>query len=221
MKTSAATTGDRPAPSWWGEQTWWHGGPDGLTVGDWIVPALELDALPPTYGAGPDDYPCDPARVYVTSDRRMGMGYASQWTIPGGGSLYRVELADEPIEDPDFAGCAVSYTTSRARIVTVEATSVFLAMGAYVQPWGRYATWSDGTPIYDAGGSLLPSPELLAQGFTADDLATLGRWVELGVAQAVLAEAQHTGRAPTDADVERFAVLLTPGANPTGWHPVV
>lgn len=35
------------------------------------------------------------------------------------------------------------------------------------QTVGPYMTWSDGTPIYDEDGNLLPSPEFSGHGVTA------------------------------------------------------
>lgn len=174
------------------ERTYWHGGINGLSVGDRITPAADRAVLPAAYAAG-DEYPCDPTRVYLTSDRRLGMGYASQWCVDGSGTLYRVEPEGEVTEDPDYAGMAVCWTAPAARIVAVEAREVEMTIWEHVRANGRYVRWDDGTPMYDDKGRLTLSTTAAQHGVTVEQVASLGRWVPFEVAALLVEQAVRTG----------------------------
>lgn len=181
----------------------WHGGTDGLQVGDDIVPAVELARLPERYALGPELYPCNPRLVYVTSDRDIGLGYASNRRRPGGGSLYRV-TTDGPLEpDPDVETPGLCWRTPRAVIVAVEARSVHVSSWLMSRLHAKLFTWPDSSPIYDARGRILPSPTMRAQGLTRERLATMGCWVPF---ELVLPDLE-AGYVPSAEEVESLVAV--------------
>lgn len=180
--------------------TYWHGGARGLTVGDQIVPAVELDRLPATYLA--DFYDSDPTRVHMTSDHLLGRSYASQFCTLGGGDLYEVEPVGELVEDPDYLGLGVSWTAPRALIVAVVETDVRITPTEYARATGRHQRWDDGNPVYSPDGYFLPTPASRALGVTAADLRGLGQWVPLELVDAAARHYLRTGVMPPVGPIE-------------------
>lgn len=173
-----------------GSGTYWHGGPNGLEPGDPILPASALAALPAAHFR--KDYPCDPHRVYVTVDRELGLAYASNNVIPGGGSLYRVDVLGDLAVDPDYPS-GVSVSVEQAVILEVVARSVEMSPWRFTRAVGRFSTWDDGTPMYDERGRSIPSRQARELGFSAADLAPLGQWVPFEIMGAAMIESRSTG----------------------------
>jgi len=101
--------------------TFWHGGPIGRDVGDYLLPPVESGVDINRWMVGPKRFDAAPARVYVTRHRAWALGYAKTSIAQGRGAqaLYRVQ------PDGDLAvdvwGGAGAYTCARARVVEVTA----------------------------------------------------------------------------------------------------
>lgn len=151
--------------------SYWHGGPDGIKAGQFIIPAMELVSKPVWYPLG-QDYPADPTLVYVTVDLDVARFHAGTLTAMGGsGSVYLVEPSDTLAIDPDFASCC--FTCPRARVVQVFERGVKLTRRIDLHV-ARMTTWAEGGLMYDRAGFLLPSPQMLAHGIVQEDLQVLG-----------------------------------------------
>ena len=155
--------------------TYWHGGVPGIAVGKRIRAAAGLSELPKKYQlVDEDQYPCDPKRVYVTTDVLLAESYAAAFGETGQGSLYRVEPSGELHGDPDYANHpGVSYSCSWATVL--EVVKVNVESTREQDLYHRRFEWlKDGTPAWDEDGYALPSPAMRKAGITPDFLRTLG-----------------------------------------------
>lgn len=157
------------------ELTYWHGGVSGLSVGKKIRPAAGLALLPKKYEVlTKDQYPCDPKRVYVTTDPLLAESYAATFDETGGGSLYRVEPRGELEGDPDYANHpGVSYSCGWATVLEVVKENVESTL-THKLYHRRFEAHKNGDPAWDEDGSALPSPAMKKAGMTAEFLRTLG-----------------------------------------------
>ena len=155
---------------------YWHGGVPGLKVGDRIRPAASLRVLPVHYALDRGtDYPSDPTRVYVTTDRQAARYYAASYidgVEPLAGDVYNVRPRGELRIDEDLP-TGKHFSCASAVVVAVVERGVRMTDAA-LRAGSRGSTWSDGRAMYDAAGLMMPSPEMESLGITAEDLAPLG-----------------------------------------------
>jgi rifampin ADP-ribosylating transferase len=94
-----------------------HGGPRGLRVGEYILPPSE------TGNRGLHDYGTGKVarfdRVYLTSNSLAARFFAALYPTSRGGCVYEVEPAGELVDDPDCTMGGLSFECERARIVAV------------------------------------------------------------------------------------------------------
>lgn len=170
--------------------TFLHGGVPGLKPGDRLTsPAARGTVSLVALRAGQigAEHPGESDRVYLTPHRNLARSFAAQHValvagrvqaVPG--SVYRVR-PEGPVEhDPDHEA-GVSFTAASAVIAEVVEALVALPLSEIVRLSGRYMTWADNSPVYDADGFLLPSPEARAGGMTREDLRQFGRWRSLNI----------------------------------------
>lgn len=167
------------------EPEWFHGGPAGLAVGDFVVPRAELpvDSLEHVLASAGD--PADPTRVYVTGMKRVARGFAARFSnapVPGArvGAVYRVRPVGELVVDGDFPARARCWSVDRAQVVEVVTARVQEPVKVVNRILGPFMEWDDGTPVYDERGYMLPAPQMRAYGVASADLVRFGRWVEYG-----------------------------------------
>ena len=179
-------------------QTFWHGGPDGLTVGDVLLPLATLLGIPETVRSDHALYTeGEWGFVSATTDRILARDYAAKWdrdatleviptytqgqfqpqhnpwtdTRARGGTLYRVAPIGRVEPDPDYPGAG--FRMRSARILEVAETGIPYRIVPSPEAL-HYIKWTDGSRLYDDDGLALPSPEMRAMGITAKDLAPLG-----------------------------------------------
>lgn len=175
---------------------YYHGGVPGLAVGDCIKPientsafnTQEVMAAVARSGLGPASF-TDLAHysasvVYLTARRDVAAAFASVYVSPEGrptlGDVYRVEPIGDLGVDPDFVHAPdLFFTAPRARIVKIERRRTRLTSYQACKATGPFMTWSDLTPMYDAEGYLLPSPEMRERGTTPAQCRRLGKWKTL------------------------------------------
>jgi hypothetical protein len=185
---------------------YWHGGVPGLQPGDRVHPASQLAQLPVAHAFA--EYDSDPDWVYVTVDRTHAKFHASAYVDwagrLGGGDLYNVRPRGELQPDPDYPD-GVSFSC-RSAIVVVAAERGIRPTRELELSGLRYATWRGGGPMYDSAGHMLPSPEMVAFGMTAEDL------VELGFGPDVAQAAAHCQRllARSGQQPDAVAAVLRP-----------
>lgn len=159
---------------------YWHGGPTGLSIGDMIIPANELEQLPGFYGMS--DYAIsDPNRVYITNVPLIAENFAAMkldWSqmpprkVPG--AVYQVTPIGDVEEDPDYAGTGELFSCERARIEAIAKPRVQVASHQAQMAVLRHHTWDDGAPMYDTQGFANPPAVAAALGVTNHDLRPLG-----------------------------------------------
>lgn len=74
---------------------------------------------------------------------------------------------DPDPDAPDGRACRA------ARVLVVAERGIWMSLRE-IRAYGRFATWDDGSPVYDAAGWPQPSPAMLDQGITSDDLRPVG-----------------------------------------------
>ncbi|MBC9819707.1 hypothetical protein [Terrabacter sp. MAHUQ-38] len=153
---------------------YWHGGPPGLRPGDTIRPAASLPTLPLPYTM--PNYPTDPTKVYVTTDRTLARAYAAKAIHPLGisGDLYNVRPRGDLEHDPDYRDDVTScFTCSSAKIISVVERNITMTVALEVYAH-RHTSWDDGTPMYTRDGFALPSVKMRQLGLADEDLRALG-----------------------------------------------
>jgi hypothetical protein len=156
-----------------------HGGVPDLNVGDRLVPRKQLPYGHFDRHSGVTLDPTDPGRVYVTTRRDIARAYAIRYanTPPHlDATLYRVRVPDvtELEPDPDLPG-AGAFAAPWAEVVEVCEKRVPGGAVAAQRVLGPLMTWTDGSPIFDRQGYMLPAPEWV--GVTARELRVFGRWI--------------------------------------------
>jgi len=169
------------------EVDYWHGGAQGLRVGDRLLTASELVRRGNPYSSrsSPDlPAPTNLDRVYFSSEREFAraFGYRNELILPNGhrirrGALYRVQPAGQIEEDPDFAGAGVSWSAPSAIVLEVEEPKVSMRSSDAVRAIGKYSTWDDGRPMYLEDGRLALTWQMEARGVTQQRLDRfIPRW---------------------------------------------
>ncbi|GAB4097803.1 hypothetical protein GCM10028787_32780 [Brachybacterium horti] len=179
---------------------YWHGGPDGLTVGSTLLPLTELCQLPadsrlPITGTEELDF----HHVSFTTDALLARDYAARWDLGllmhllmgldpdgelpprnpwqntprmRGGSLYRVHPLGAVTPDADYPE-GTSFLARRARIIAVEEAAVPFATKPAREVL-HYQTWRSGERLWDDDGYALPTQEMVSKGVTSAALRNLG-----------------------------------------------
>ena len=161
------------------QRKFFHGGVPGLRVGDRILSASRVGIF--GHNLIPSN-PCDPTRVYVTTDYDEARSYAAIYkdlrnqTLPG--DVYEVRAVGDLLSDPDYRGFDTHYSCDSARVIRIAMRRVCMSKVQIVRAKSRYLRWEDGSRVYDEDGYLLPSPSLRDHGYTDDDLRLLGQWRE-------------------------------------------
>jgi hypothetical protein len=96
---------------------YWHGGPEGRGVGEFLLPPAETGARYTTGALACDAgavYRRD--RVYVTTDRNAARIFAASWPR---GVVYEVEPVGDLEPDPDCSEPGLSFACARARVLRV------------------------------------------------------------------------------------------------------
>lgn len=165
---------------------YWHGGRQGLNVGDLIRSPHErryemsseernLERASAKLGYNNDR---DPKRVYFTTDRDLARGWAVR-AVLGGGSLYRVRPVPPSSLQPDADFRGVAFSARRAEVLEVAEEVIDMTDDDAERACSlKYVTWIDGTPTYDHDGYFLPPPNRRQQGKTAADYRHLGKWLK-------------------------------------------
>lgn len=173
----------------------WHGGAPGLTPGTVLLsreqPNSNFKRLAPA-GAWSAADPTRGDRVYFSTDLELARYYAAQihtvdsttGVVMRHGNLYEVEPVGPVEPDPDFGH--VSWCAPGARILSVTEEDVNLDTYEATRQGGRYITWTDGSPVYDADGRYLRSPEQRAAGFDHPLLSAVLPWTPLASINAWL-----------------------------------
>ncbi|WP_434181391.1 hypothetical protein RI685_16335 (plasmid) [Clavibacter michiganensis] len=168
------------------QNTYWHGGQPGLTVGQLLRPPKDVPVALERFnaqaaniqGTAYGDHPGRTDRVYVTTDRQLARCFAHKMRDDFGqsiGALYRVQPIGAPESDPDYETVApgLSASCSAARIEEVEEDPVVMTLEEERAAAGKYQTWKNGDPMYDADGGVLPNEEMRKHGLTKTDLGAL------------------------------------------------
>lgn len=163
--------------------TFWHGGRAGLRIGDQLLPPIiTQDQMSTSHFM--NEARVD--RVYFTTDRELARVFsAAVYTGVKSSALYRVQPAGDVEVDPDFA--ATGYQARRAVVLEVAETDVQLSEAERYRRTGRYLTWDDGRPMYDADGRLQVTRQMEQIGITQADLdSRFAPWVNPDEAAAAL-----------------------------------
>ncbi|MBN3458385.1 hypothetical protein JNN96_30555 [Mycobacterium sp. DSM 3803] len=169
--------------------TYWHGGRRNIAVGDFIRSPYErrremstterrLEAFSARFGYNRDR---DPKLVYFTTDREFARAWAVNPLLlaEGGGALYRVQPtpAMSIAVDPDYE--VAGRSARRARVLEVVEDLVAMSEDEAQRAIKRYATWTDGGPMFDDDGYMIPSLLMAAHGATPSMLRNLGKWADV------------------------------------------
>lgn len=170
------------------ETVYWHGGAQGIGVGDRLLTPRQLMSRGHAYAPRTGlmiSSPTDVDRVYFSSERQFARayGYRNEILLPNGtrirrGALYLVQPVGRLEEDPDFEGAGVSWCAPSAIVLAVETAKVSMPAAAAVEAIGKYSTWDDGRPMYLEDGRLQVTWQMEARGVTQQRLDQLipRRW---------------------------------------------
>lgn len=118
----------------------------------------------------------DPNRVYYTSDREFARAWAAYRYRDGDGALYRVRPVFPESCRPDPDCPRAGFATAELEVIAVEETDIRMPKEDMQRGVYKYSAWDDGSPQYDEGGYLLPSPQHRQFGVTASDYRAIPRW---------------------------------------------
>lgn len=179
---------------------YWHGGPDGLAVGDVVQPITRLLSLAAdTRSAHPWFDDLEHNHVYATFDRSVARGFAARWSahmlaasvatltadgvlpkrnpwrsVPRdeGGTLYRVQPLGAVSHDPDYPR-GISFRMPQARVIAVEETGIPFSIKPTPDVLA-YTKWDTGERLWDDEGHVIPNAQMRARGLTTEDFRPLG-----------------------------------------------
>lgn len=155
--------------------TYWHGGAAGRTVGDSILPAIQVPEMKLIYSKAPKEVigPHDPNFAYVTTNQGLAFNFAVRHAQVMGeaSAVYRVE-SRKLLPDPDYPP-GVSFRCRTAVVLEIVGSPIIGDEPLSVQGL-QEGTWQDGTPLYDSQGYPLPNELQKKFGITPADLRALG-----------------------------------------------
>lgn len=161
------------------EPTFWHGGAPRLRVGEILTPGHGSETARAAYSLKGADHRHG---VYLTSDVEFARAWAATWAArhgkAGDGSVYRVQPLGDLCADPDYPQTDLSWFVSAAEILAVEASKVRLTTTEANRRALCYATWTDGTPAYDADGHPTIGPDA-DPSLTVDICKQLPPWTDV------------------------------------------
>ena len=207
-------------------ETLLHGGRAGLGVGDVLLPAMLVPAERELLTAGMSAqalHEYGPNRVWLTTDYDLALAYAARAGVatlafrlePSAGAIYRVRVATELHQDPDYPE-GISYGTKRAVIEDVIRDDVAGSWTAPTAAGLRFDTWDDGSRMYDDDGFPLPSLTALELGVRPQDLRQLGFGAEhekINAASVQRMRSLHPNITPAEVDRIRRRHHVNPDAN--------
>lgn len=166
---------------------YWLGGRRGITVGDYLRGPYERKQdwsheerrVEQAYRRLGVYKERDPRRVYFTTDRELARGWATHEVLQreGGGALYRVRPVPPSSMEPDPDIAVTGFSARSAEVLEVVEDPVQMADEDAIRAMNlKYSLWTDGSPMYDYDGYMLPSPELRAVGASSDLLRHFGTW---------------------------------------------
>lgn len=171
-----------------GALTYYHGGVDGLSIGDIIIPRNDISKWQGIsvewQGIPADELGDSGDTVSITTDIEIAKGYAGEYMSPSGahvpGRVYEVTPLCAPEPDPDWNGSfpAIARCARGAEIVAVlDQMPVQTNPSVLVKALADYYTYTaTGAPVYDADGYVIFTPELAQLGRTRASLKALGKW---------------------------------------------
>lgn len=157
---------------------YFHGGVGGLQVGDKILaPNTSREALQAHQAVVSlrrrvgQPYAADPGKVYFTTEPDIALTFANRRT----GDVYEVIPLGPIQRDTDYD--EHTFHAGAALIKSIVRKNVNLERTEELKIRARFAAFERGVPLYDDEGYLNPTSELLADGWTADELRKhFGQW---------------------------------------------
>lgn len=170
---------------------YFHGGPEGLSVGDHILPrvsnpcwegiSLEWQGVPA------EELGDNGTTVSLTTDRNVARAYAGEYKAPPAvtpavGQVYEVRPLSDPEVDPDWKWShpTISRCLLGAEIIAVhERVEPQSDPRVLVRALAPYYTYTrTGALVYDEYGYVRFTNEMESLGHTENSLRALGKWPE-------------------------------------------